>query len=38
MKATMLLKYDTVDKEKIRAKLDKIKQKPKREFRPTMTR
>jgi hypothetical protein len=29
MKATMLLKYGTVDKEKMRAKLDSIKQEPK---------
>jgi hypothetical protein len=29
MKATMLLKYDTMDKEKIRVKLDQINQEPK---------
>jgi N12 class adenine-specific DNA methylase len=30
MKVAMLLKYDIVDKEKIQAKMDKIKQEPKR--------
>jgi hypothetical protein len=29
MKATMLLKYGTIDKEEIKAKLDLIKQEPK---------
>jgi hypothetical protein len=29
MKAAMLLKYGTIDKEKMRAKLDLIKQEPK---------
>lgn len=29
MKATMLLKYGTIDKEKVRANLDSIKQEPK---------
>jgi hypothetical protein len=29
MKATMLLKYGTIDKEEVKAKLDLIKQEPK---------
>jgi len=29
MKAAMMLKYDTIDKEKLKAKIDLIKQKPK---------
>jgi hypothetical protein len=29
MKATMMLKYGIVDKEEIKAKLDRIKQEPK---------
>jgi hypothetical protein len=29
MKATMLLKYDTIDKDEVKTKLDLIKQKPK---------